>query len=143
MNRIMRSCLSGIALVLLLPVVLMGCSSGCAYCGMFCLILMSGAPSGQNLLYAMACFCTVCRPCCDLSPMAAYQDCADNPGECAATLEQYQTAATQFCEENPDDCAATWEEMQLAAIEFCEEHPAECQEAFDTWVEASEEEATE
>jgi len=44
--------------------------------------------------------------------------------------------------ENPDECAATFEQMQLAAIQFCEESPEVCQQAFESYVQSFEEEAS-
>ena len=48
--------------------------------------------------------------------------------------------ASQACADDPDECAATLEQMQSAAIQFCGEYPEECQEAFETWVDSLEEE---
>jgi len=55
---------------------------------------------------------------------------------------RFQTIAAAFTE-TPDECAATFEQLQTTAIEFCEKYPEECQQAFDTWLEASDTEAEE
>ena len=117
MDRIIRSKLSGILVVLFLANSFLGCT--CNECvGVWCPTVCS--LSGPLVfLCAVACAFSLCKPICD------------------------QTGAYQDCTENPDECAATYEQLQLAAIEFCNEYPEECQEAFDTWVESFEEEAIE
>jgi hypothetical protein len=113
MNQL-RSRLSSIALVLLIPMAFVGCSQNCSICYFTCFVLGWG-----NLIFYYMWTMLLCP-------------------ECLTSADL--TAISQFCEENPDECAATWEEMQLTAIQICEEYPDECQEAFDSYVESFEEE---
>jgi len=115
MNRMRRSrLLSGIVVVMFLPVILTGCCEVCpGECGDICTPLFWVLP-----LYficfdsCMSFFCPQCE-----NPWSSF-DCTENPNGCAPTLEQ----------------------MQIAAIEFCNDHPQECQQAFDAWVESLDEE---
>ena len=121
MNRMIRSRLSSIAVVLIVSTALVGC---CELCGVTCYVLTLGIV--WPLLYICACaLCPVCVA--DISP--CYSDIS--------------AAMSQLCEEYPDQCAATFEYYQNASIPFCEEYPETCQQAFDAWVESLEEEEIE
>ena len=92
MNRIIRSRLSGIALILLIPLVFMCCNQyGCAgLCGL--LVYLPCNESGLGPLCPflfVACF--------------ALGGCWLLPAE--------------YCAEDPEECAATWEEKQLVPIQ--------------------------
>ena len=122
MNRLTRPRLSGIAVVLIVPLVLAGCQQLCLYvvptvCFGVCGMLFPDLAS----MFGLSCL-LVCH--------------VEGALSCGVT-------ASQACAENPDECSATFEQMELAAIQFCEEYPEECQQAFDSWVEVSEEEAPE
>jgi hypothetical protein len=117
MNQLIRSRLSSIALILLIPALFVGCSQNCNICGLTCMVLGWG-----NYILVAACYYAFCPEC--LNPSAL-------------------TAVSQFCEDTPDECAAAYEQMQTAAIQFCEEYPEECQDAFDTWAESLDTEAEE
>ncbi len=116
MNRIIRSRLSGVSVVLLLALVVAGCGDVCLVVCMPSLVIGCFNLLEENLLSL---------------PLCAG----------AALLTCSTVCGVEFpmsCTENPDECAATYEQLQLAAIQFCEEYPEECQEAFDTWVDAEE-----
>jgi len=117
-NRIMRSKLSIIAVVLFLPLILMGCGSNCYLCHLGC----SLCGIIQNLFGLLCYFGCLYEHCPDCPPVGT---------------------PPQACAENPDENAATFEQMEIEAIEYCEEYPDECQQAFDTWIESLEEEAIE
>ncbi len=108
MNRILRSKLSCIAVALLFPLVLLGCST----CKEGCLFLSVPCIMGGPMLWV------VCL------------------GACMSMCPQYQISSD--CTDTPDECVAMFEQMQIAAIQFCEEYPDECQEAFDAWADAEE-----
>ncbi len=115
MNRMRKSRLGVIAVVLLVPTILMGCNQyGCAaLCGLFVYLPCNEQGLGPLCVFMFAaCF--------------ALGGCWLLPAE--------------YCGEDPEECAAMYEQFQIAGIEFCEEHPEECQEAFDTWVESLDEE---
>jgi hypothetical protein len=114
MNRIIRSRLACIAVLLIVTMAIVGCGQNCFLCNRFCLSL---AGSGGAFI-VIPCMLTLCPSCL----------------ESAGSPRPLQMS--QLCEENPADCVATFEQMQMAAIELCEEHPEECQQAFDAWVES-------
>jgi hypothetical protein len=118
MNPMNRLGLSGIAVVLLLPLVLTGCCEVCAVCIGLCQIgcLFDGHCTGP------------CNIMCLYTPA------------CLGCIAPY---LSQGCTENPDECAATVEQLQTTAIQFCDQYPEECQQAFDSWVESLEEEEIE
>ena len=109
MNRMIRSRLSCIAVLLLLPMVFVSCGMPCDEC-------MEALESFCRLFYEVEAdfsyFCMVMRP-----------------------YICYPTG----CEDYPAECAANWEQMQTIAIQFCEAHPQECQQAFYSWVASLEE----
>ena len=107
MNRIIRSRLSGIAVLLIVSMAVVGCNATCDICHLTCGLV-------GNIIIAYICILVSCPEC--LSP-------AD------------PAAISQFCEENPDECTATFEQIQTAAIQFCEASPQECNDLFDSWVE--------
>jgi hypothetical protein len=92
MNRVVRSRLSGIAVLLITPLVLIGCMN-CDICSTFCYEVC------PDVGCMLICGFTLCGHC-----AGAPQGCTENADECAATSEYYQ-AAIQFCEEYPEDCA--------------------------------------
>jgi hypothetical protein len=123
MNRMIGARLSVIAVLLIVPLALMGCRI-CWKCQNEC---------NENL----------CPRICP-DDWWCWWPCTIVCFETLCALPCALTKASQYCAEDPDDeCVATWEEMQLAAIEFCEEYPAECQQAFDSWLEASDPEGEE
>jgi len=115
MNRIIRSRLGIIAVILILPMALVGCNN-CGVCSIVIPLLAWG-----NIVFALFWGMLLCPHCVSSADL---------------------TAISEFCEENPDECVATWEQMQTVAIEYCETNPEECQQAFDIWVEGIEEEAS-
>jgi len=95
MNRIIRSRFSGIAVVLLFPLVFLGCSTcddTCAFLSLPCL------PGGSLFVMCWAACMSMC------SGQQISSDCTEHSDECAATFEQMQTLAIQFCEEYPEEC---------------------------------------
>lgn len=117
MNRTRRSRLIAIAVVLIIPLVLMGCRDY-EECAFGCIDLCGP-------LFGLGCMAVCPMWCANFYPF------------------WYPFGPSQACTESPDECATTFEQMQMSAIEFCEEYPVECQQAFDTWVESLEEEAEE
>jgi hypothetical protein len=116
MNRMIRSRLSGVSVVLLLALLLAGCGGVCLVVCMPSVVIGCFNALEENLLFLPLCAGVAawgCSSVCGVEFPLSYN-------------------------ENPDECAATWEQMQFAAIEFCEEYPDECQEAFDSWTEAEE-----
>ena len=124
MNRILRSRLSCIAVVLLIPIILLGCDRETCLdavfgvCGLGCNLPCGIVSDPLLFLLCMGGCVLVCT-----GPLIE---------SCPSSLE---------CADDPAECAATWEQMQTTAIQICEEYPEECQQAFDTWVESFEEEA--
>jgi len=117
MNRMIRSRLSCLAVVLLIPVVLCGCEEVIVgLCGLICSPFPIFAPGPGTVFFL---FCVM---------------------DCLGIVQA--TEDSQMCLENPDECAATYEQLQLAAIDFCEEYPEECQQAFDAWVKSPDTEAS-
>ena len=116
MNRMIRSRLSGVSVVLLLALVLAGCGDVCLVVCMPSLVIGCFNLLDENLLFLPLCAGAALLSCSTL---------------CGVELPM-------SCAENPDECAATYEQLQLAAIQFCEEYPEECQEAFDAWAEGEE-----
>jgi len=120
MNRIIRSRLICLALVLAISLVPMGCTLllclpcllDCAQC--FDYPVEYGSPE-----------LTFCALFCGLS------DCTMVPFPC-------EIFPPNAVERNP-----TFEQMQIASIEYCEQYPEECQEAFEAYVDSFEEEAIE
>ena len=134
MNRILRSRLSIIAVLLVVPLIFSGCVEFCVGCASACLL---ASAIGCTFLYGFCtpvCIVAVCPICADILL------CEYAPYYCPELLEQSQMAATPFCAEDPEECTATFEQFELAAIQFCEEYPEECQQAFDAYLESSEEE---
>jgi len=118
MNRIIRSRLTGIAVVLLL-VVLSGCQQLCfsEICVPVCVMLM---PPDFNHPFDPWIFLGGC--------------CLGCAGLCREVFPLFFT-------DNSAECAATFEYYQDAAIQLCQEYPEECQEYFDAWVASLDEEA--
>jgi len=118
MNRMTKSQLTGVVVVLLLANSLLGCTCNQCLIGCtdFCLGL-DDPSSAQNCIF----------PC-------VFVWC---PIACTGT------EANQTCTDNSDERAAMYEYYQDAAIQICEEYPEECQEAFDTYIESLDEEDTE
>jgi len=126
MNRILRSRLCCIAVLLLILIVLLGCERIvhliplCAFaCEVLCAVTNTPPPLDA------ICW-SLCVPGCvvvglDIEVPRNLEYCAANRGECADRLDDYLAAGYQYCKAYPEDC----------------------QQFFDTWVEASEEEATE
>ena len=121
MNRMIRSRLSGVSVVLLLALVLAGCGSVCQVVCMPTSVIACFNLFGENLLSVPLCV------------GAALWACSSVCGV------EFDLA----CTENPDDCTATFEQLQLAGIQYCEEYPEECQQYFDSWVESFDMEAEE
>ena len=95
MNRIIRSSLSVIAVVLLIPVVFLGCSTcedGCSLLSLPCYL------GGPLFLICWAACMNVCVG------QQTFSDCTESPDECTTTFEELQIAAIQFCEEYPEEC---------------------------------------
>ena len=111
MNRIIRSRLSCLAVLLLAPLALFACTN-CDDC--------VGACYG-------VCFPALINP-------LVYLMCV---GTCAG---EFCTYACDFTELQQDSKYTPAFEYYQAAIEFCEEYPEECQQAFDAWVESMDEE---
>ena len=127
MNRIRRSRLSAIAVVLLIPMILIGCNSEeCAktVTGV-CVLACAGPCIVGTLDYGYP------------IPHLCILGCV---ALCYNTLSGVCALPYLACTEDPDECAATWEQMQTTVIQFCEDYPEECQQAFDTWVESLDEE---
>ena len=144
MNRVIRSRLTGIAVILIIPLFFTGCINCktcelCFYSGMIpCLVACAPVYPYPPLTFICPIGCTfgyiafVCAACVDM-----LDECS---GEWEPWLKM-QMASIEFCKETPDEFASTYEQFQLAATEYCEEHPEKCQEAFDTWLESFDEEA--
>ena len=128
MNRILRSRLSIIAYVLLIPIILLGCDP-------------------ESCREAAIAVCTIgCTPPCGLASLIdpfLYFWCMLACGVVCLSPWAEVCPSSLACAENPEQCAASFEQLQLAAIEFCDEHPEECQQAFDAWVASLDEEDTE
>jgi hypothetical protein len=116
MNRMIRSRLSGVSVVVLLALLFAGCGDVCLVVCMPSVVIGCFNLLEENLLFLPLCAGAALLSCSTL---------------CGVELPM-------SCSENPDECAATYEQLQLAAIQFCEEYPEECQEAFDAWTEAEE-----
>ena len=121
MNRMIRSRLSGVSVVLLLALVLAGCGSVCQVVCMPPSVITCFNLFGGNLLSLPLCV------------GAALWACSSVCGV------EFDLA----CTENPDDCTATFEQLQLAGIQYCEEYPEECDQFFDSWVESFDTDAEE
>jgi hypothetical protein len=121
MNGIIRSRLSGVSVVLLLALVLAGCGDVCLVVCMPSVVIGCFNLLEENLLFLPLCAGAALLTCSTVCGVEFPMSCSENQDECAATLEQ----------------------MQTAAIQFCEEYPEECQEAFDAYVDPFEEEAGE
>jgi hypothetical protein len=151
MNRMRKSKLSLLVVLLLLPLVLAGCTvEGLWYSFMAACIppsyLACITRHPGQLSDLIACSVTSYYWCGFLSIFGGLlldDFCSKFPDLCDAIFEDWGTEAIQLCEEYPDDCAEVFEQMQIAAIEYCETNPAECQEAFDSWVESLPEETGE
>jgi hypothetical protein len=116
MNRIIRSRLSCLAVLLLVPLAFSACTN-CNDAPDGCMVVCYPTMLANPLLYLMCvgtCLREVCSVC-DCPWAGEPQDSKYTPA-----FEYYQ-----------------------AAIEFCEEYPEECQEYFDAWVESLDEEAEE
>ena len=113
MNRIIRSRLSRIAVLVAVSMAVVGCMDCNTCIEDICL---------PTLIFVQYCIAILCPKCIQ----------GLDGSDCSA-------ATSQICEDNPNECTATWEQMQLSAIQFCGENPGECQEAFDVWVESLEE----
>jgi len=90
MNRMIRSRLACLTIILMLGLGAVGCGPLCA---LFCLITQP-----QDFPICLIGLCL------GAGFSSTSQDCAGNPDECAATFEQQQTAVIQFCEEYPEKC---------------------------------------
>lgn len=127
MNRMITSRLSGIAVVLLIPIILLGCNEETCInavfgvCGLGCSL-----PCGYASLFIPDFF----PACAVMCGFFCYFDLVES-------------CYSLNCTGDPDECAATFEQLQLEAIRFCEEYPDECQQAFDAWVEPLDTEAME
>lgn len=118
MNHMIRYRLSGIVVVLLLPLVLGGCNQyGCAaFCGLFTYLPCTEQGLGPLCVFLfVACF--------------ALGGCWLLPAE--------------YCAEDPEECTAMYTYYQEETAQLCEAYPEECQQTFNTWVEALDEEAEE
>ena len=119
MNRMRRSRLSCIAVLLIVSMAIVGCAN-CELCIGYCAYTF--VPVCIIPPFSIACMVWCAQALCPhCIGTGAYQDCAETPDECTATVEQLQTTA----------------------IQFCEEYPEECQEYFDAWVESLDEETGE
>ena len=139
MNRMRKSKLSLLVVLLLLPLVLAGCTfqqfwaSLMAVCippaYLTCITRFPGELSDLIECSVGAFYW------CGFVTLIFTEIFYPFPYQSEALLEPMGAEAIEFCEEYPDDCAEVFEQMQIAAIEYCETNPAECQEAFDTWLE--------
>ena len=120
MNSIIRCRLACLAVLLLLPLLLVGCVSSYEECV-------------DNLL-------NFCEGLVDFYPPSAFACVLGGTGIC---YNAFHYATSQECTENPDQCNASFEYYQNAAVQFCEERPEECQQFFDCWVESFDTEAEE
>jgi hypothetical protein len=108
MNRIVRTRLSIIAVLLIAPMTLVGCTEEMIdefcdfYCAMICIPdCLIGLISGDIR------FCSLCIFGCHdwgYCPLESLQGCIDNPDECTTMFELYQTAM-ETCEAYPEECA--------------------------------------
>lgn len=113
MNRVTRSRLTCLAVILTLSLVLTGCPPE-----VVCV---------ASLLDCISCVLPSYPP--DYPPEGAYALCAM---ACLAVQCQFPFP----CEILTGDSAATWEQLQTAAIQYCETYPEECREALDSSLEA-------
>ena len=107
MNRIIRSKLSIITVLLILSMPFVSCGY-------------------DPWMWCYGACAAICSPFLIVNPWASLV-CFGQCSEICPPL--------QGCEDNPDDCAAMFE-LYEAAMEVCEEYPEECQQAFDSWVES-------
>jgi hypothetical protein len=119
MNRIIRSRVSGIAVLLIVSMAIVGCAN-CDLCAGYC-------------VYTFV-------PVCIIPPFTIFCIVGCMQALCPHCIG---TGAYQDCAEDPDECASSFEQLQTTAIEFCEEYPEECQQYMDAWLEASDTEAEE
>ncbi len=114
MNRLR---LSGIAVVLLIPIFLLGCDQETCNKVVFggCALGCTPACGLLSLFYPFSMCMLVCGSYCFVLAESCY---------------------SLNCTGDPDECAATFEQLQLEAIQFCEAYPEECQQVFDSWVES-------
>ena len=103
MSRTLKSRAMILVACLLVPLVLGGCTPS-QQCLSYC--MGSCVPSMGLELCGLFCFYF-----CSLPGSSVHMDCAENPDECAATVEQLQAAAIQYCEENPAECSEILEYM--------------------------------
>jgi hypothetical protein len=159
MNRIRKSRLTSLVVLLLIPVLLTACTPEELAYAFYSFWFPSWAvciPPGYiacvtrhpgQLSDVIACAVGTFYVCGFLSGLLLVQFvlmfCEIFPDICFLVSDESGTEAIRLCEEHPEECVAVFEQMQLTAIEFCEEHPAECQEAFDTWLESLDEETGE
>jgi len=103
MNRIGRSRLTCLAIVLLISFPLSACMD-CTLCGYWCLLECLPQIEEWPTFYE-TCF-TPCQRewCFHCNPDEILQGTAD---ECSATFDQMQLAAIQFCEEYPEGVSAS------------------------------------
>jgi len=92
MNRIIRSRVRGLVIVLLLSLFLMGCDQ-CSQCMFICMILPP-TTDFVSCLFVCTFMTPYCRP----------ENWMQTLDECAATFEQMQTAAIEYCEASPEQC---------------------------------------
>ena len=102
MNRIIRSRLSIIAVLFIVPMTFLGCADQA--CEVFCrvtslLCYFQSDPPG-NPIYIQQCYYGCLEGCLP----GSLQGCIDNSDECAAMFELYQ-AAIDTCEAYPEECA--------------------------------------
>jgi len=97
MNRIIRSELSIIAVLLVVPMAFVGCTDPMLWQTMCAAICLPFAMLNGYFWIACIGHCNGYRP-------VSLQGCIDNPDDCAAMFELYE-AAMQTCEAYPEECA--------------------------------------
>ena len=131
MSRIRRSRLSLLALLLLIPVFLAGCSEPCVpECTplVFTACYASNRGPGwyeppYDIFTSYLCGVTS-GPFCQWWCWRYWPSCTETPEGCVAMLLDH------LCFFYPDPCKeGSW--MQTEAIRLCEENPIECQEALE------------
>ena len=104
MNRTIRSRLSIIAVLFIVPMTFLGCTQEqCeSMCELFCFPALILFPNHPWEYWGCIDNCTLQYDCGSLPP-GSVQGWIDNPDQCAAMFQLYQEAM-QTCEEYPEEC---------------------------------------
>jgi len=104
MNRTIRSRLSIIAVLFIVPMTFLGCTQEqCeSMCELFCFPALILFPNHPWEYWGCIDNCTLQYNCGSLPP-GSVQGWIDNPDQCAAMFQLYQEAM-QTCEEYPEEC---------------------------------------